>query len=197
MTASLDDTDLEPTVPPARMLRFDRPIDLYRSIPEVAGFTRQRPSEDVDAKAYFEILRRSTTPEDAITFTAFVMQPAVSIRWGLESLHATIPEFSPEDQQILSWVQQWLDYPSNDNRWRAMQVAMFSPRRTAAVYLGLAVGWSGGALAPNDPVELPPWRTPKAVNAAILRTFGQTALDQRSIAMARILDLASRLFRVY
>ena len=197
MTASPDDPDFDQTIPPQNALRFDRPHELYRSMPEVAGFTRNRPTEDEDSLGYLERLRSSTTPEDAITFSAFAVEPRVSIQWGMNAVRLTLPDIPPDEVQLMTWIAQWLEHPTTDNRWRTMQVAMFAPRRSPAVYLGLAVGWSGGPLAPNDPVAVPAWRTPRAVNAAVLRSIGQGGLEQRSVSLARVLDLASGLFRVY
>lgn len=197
MSVTEDDLDQDHTIPPLRTLRLDSPIDLYRDIPEVAGFTKHKPEPDEDPLQYFERLRGSTTPEDAITYTAFATEPQVAIGWGVEAIRITLPDLPPDELQLMSWISQWMDNPSSDNRWRTMQVALFAPRRSATVYLGLAVGWSGGALAPNDPVAVPPWRSPKAVNAAILRALGQLSLEQRSVCLARVLDLAAGLFRVY
>ena len=197
MTVTSDDTEQDRTIPPLRALRFDRPGDLYHEIPEVGGFTKHRPNDDEDPLGFFERLRASTTPEDAITYTAFATEPQVAINWGVNAIRMTLPDLPPDELQLMSWISQWLDHPSSENRWRTMQVALFAPRRSATVYLGLAVGWSGGALAPNDPVSVPDWRSPKAVNAAILRALGQVGLEQRSVCLARVLDLAAGLFRVY
>ncbi|QUJ78241.1 hypothetical protein KDD17_17275 [Sulfitobacter albidus] len=166
-------------------------------MPEIAGFTKHRPTDGEDALSFLERLRASTTPEDAVTYSAFAAQPSTSIAWGVESVRITLPDMSADDLQMLAWITQWIDNPVSETRWRVMRAAMYAPRRTAVVYLGLAVGWSGGALAPNDPITAPAWRTPKAVNAAILRAIGQVGIEQRSVSLARILDLAAGLFRVY
>jgi len=189
--------DAERTIPPVKSLRFDRPFDLYRELPEVRGFTKHRPSEEDDAFGFFEQLARSTTPEDALTFTAFATEPLAAIKWGLASTQAVLSDLPPEEEQLLHWVAQWVENPTKENRWRTFQVALFAPRRSASVYLGLAVGWSGGPLAPNDPVTVPAWRTPRAVNTAVLRSIGQVGLQQRSVCMQRVLDLAANHFRVY
>ena len=197
MTVTSDDTEQDRTIPPLRAVRYDRPIDLYREIPEVGGFTKHRPDDQEDPLGFFERLRASTTPEDAITYTAFATEPQVAINWGVEAIRVSLPDLPPDELQLMSWISQWLDHPSAENRWRTMQVALFAPRRSATVYLGLAVGWSGGALAPNDPVAVPEWRSPKAVNAAILRGLGQVGREHRSVCLARVLDGAAGLFRVY
>ncbi|MCF6445716.1 hypothetical protein [Nereida sp. MMG025] len=197
MNTPINDLDQDYTIPPTPALRFANPNELYQKIPEISGFTKHRPTEGEDAFAFFERLRGSTTPEDAITYTSFAVEPVIAINWAMEAVRITLPEIPPNEMPLFTWVSQWIDHPSAENRWRTMQTALFAPRRSATVYLGLAVGWSGGALAPNDPVTMPEWRCPKAVNAAVLRALGQVSLDQRSVSMARVLDLAAGLFRVY
>ncbi len=197
MYASSEDQDTDHTVPPLPALRYDSPIELYRLIPEISGFTKHRPTEGEDALGFLERLRASTTPEDAVTYSAFATQPQTAIAWGVEAIRITLADLSADDINLLNWITLWLDHPSPENRWHVMQAALFAPRRSAVVYLGLAVGWSGGALAPNDPVSMPQWRCPKAVSGAIFRAIGHVGLEHRSVSLARVLDLAAGLFRVY
>ena len=189
--------DSEHTMPPKRSLRIDSPQALYRSMPEVGIFTKHRPNEHEDALGYLERLRSSTTPEDAVTYAAFAAEPKMAISWGVDCVRMNQPNLSPEDSHLANAVLQWLEYPGHETRWHAMQSALFAPRRTPLVYLGLAVGWSGGPMAPNDPSAVPLWRTPKAVNAAVLSSIATLGLDHRSVSLARVLDLAAGLFRIY
>lgn len=197
MTTVQNDPDVDLTIPPLRVLRYDAPVQLYAEIPKISAFTKHVPQEDEDNFSYLDRLRRSTTPEDAVTFAAFATEPRSSISWGVQSVRAVVPDPNPDDLQLLSWISQWLEHPSDETRWRTMQVAMFAPRRSAFVYLGLAVGWSGGALAPNDHSAPPSWRAPRAVNAAVLTAIAKAGATNRSVNLARVLDLASNMFRVY
>lgn len=187
----------EQTMPPMRSLRYEGPTQLYQHIPEIKIFTKHRPLEHEDSLQYFERLRSSTTPEDAITYAAFAATPSVAIGWGVECVRINQPNLSPVDSQLAAAVLHWMETPCNETRWVTLQTALFAPRRSPLVYLGLSVGWSGGAMAPNDPVAVPIWRTPRAVNAAVLSSIAGLGLDQRSVSLARALDLAAGLFRIY
>ncbi|MGR3467476.1 MAG: DUF6931 family protein [Shimia sp.] len=191
----LPDLDNDKTMPPQRALRFDRPAVLYREMPEVAHFTKSRPEASEDSFTFLDRLRGSTTPEDAVTFIAFAIEPRLAIQWGVTCVKDVSAYMADEERQLLAWIDGWLENPTPQNRWRILQVALFNGTRSPAVYLGLAVGWSGGPYAPNDPVRLPPWRAPRAVNSAVLRALGQVGLENRSVALARILDLASNYLR--
>lgn len=192
----MDDLNSEQTLPPARAIRFDRVSDLFGEMPEIANFIQSRPLEDEGYRGFLERLRASHTPEDAVTFTAFAIEIEAAIRWGLDSILDIRPELTPEDTQLVNWIAEWLDDPQTTTRWKTMQMALFAPRRTPAVDLGLAVGWSGGPLAPNDLVSVPPWRAPRAISAGVLRAIGLVHTDHRSASMDHVLNRAAGLFRI-
>ena len=143
------------------------------------------------------MLRASQTPEDAVTFTAFALQPKAAVQWGLDSVLSVQGDLSAEDTQIVNGVVEWLRTQTTEARWKTFQMALFAPRKTAAVYLGLAVGWSGGPLAPNDLVTVPSWRTPRAVSSGVLRAIGQVGTENRKGNLDQVLDKAAGLFRVH
>lgn len=196
MTAIMDDLNSEQTLPPARAIRFDRVSDLYAAMPEIGKFIETRPEADEGYRGFLERLRGSGTPEDAVTFTAFSLQTRAAIRWGLDCVSALAPDVTPEDGHLMGAVEHWLVDGSQDHRWGALQSALFAPRRSAAVYLGLGVGWSGGPLAPNDLVTVPAWRAPRAVSTAIMRAVGQTRTESRAASLDFVLDRAAGLLRI-
>lgn len=196
MTAIMDDLNSEQTLPPTRATRFNRVNDLYAEMPEVAKFIEAQPSSEEGYRAFLERLRASDTPEDAVAFTAFSLQTHAGIRWGFECVQGLVPEMPPEDTELMGMISDWLADGSAENRWKALQVALFAPRRSAAVYLGLAVGWSEGPLAPNDLVTVPVWRSPRAVSSAIMRAVGQARTENRTASLDFVLDRAAGLLRI-
>ena len=198
MTGVHTDQDTEDkTVPPRRTVRFDSPLDLFRQIPEIQQFTHARPAAGETHYACLHRLRESETAEDALVLAAFAAEIRDAIAWAHKAMRTVLPESSQQDQHLLRWIEQWLTMPSDENRWRTMSVALFANERTPAVYLGLAVGWSGGAIAPNDPTQAPPWRAAHAVETALLTAVSRGAVEHRDAYLARVLDLANGLFRVH
>ena len=196
MNLSFDDASSDQTLPPTRMLRFDSPNDLFQQMPQVAEFVQTAPEQGEGFSDYISRIRQSPTPEDAIVIIAFSSEPQVGVQWAQDAIQTALPGMSPDDMQLMNWVAEWLDMPSSDNRWNTLQRALFAPRRSAAVYLALAVGWSGGPLAPNDPVEVPAWRTPKALSSGVLRALGQVSLEQKQTVLSQMIDQALGLLRI-
>ncbi len=196
MTAVMDDLNSEQTLPPTRAIRFDRVSELYAEMPEIAKFIETPPEGDEGYRGFLERLRASDTPEEAVTFTAFALQPKAGIRWGLDCVTSLAPEMPHEDAKLISLITDWLGDSSSENRWKTLEIALFAPRRSAAVYLGLAVGWADGPLAPNDLVTVPPWRSPRAISSAIMRAVGQTRTENRTASLDFVLDRAAGLLRI-
>lgn len=186
----------EATRPPNTTMRFGTPHELYVNFPEVKALTLHRPREGESAGDYIVRLRGSTTPEEAITFTAFAAQPAMAVWWAYGCLRTMADTLSPEDRGLMEMIAMWSGNPDNTNRWRVMKSALYAPKLTPVGYLGLAVGWSGGSVAPNDPAPVPAWRTPKAINTAVLSSVAHISLQERSRSLARFIDLAGKMFEV-
>ncbi|WP_236687862.1 DUF6931 family protein [Jannaschia aquimarina] len=171
------------------------PKELYAAIPEIADLTQHRPRDDEDAMDFLFRLRSSTTPEEAVTFTAFAALPQMAVWWGYECIRSLPEAIEARDRDLLALIAAWTAQPTNDLRHRTMEVSLYAPVRSPAVMLGLAVGWSGGSIAPNDPAPVPAHRAPRSINSAILSGLARAPLSERSVRLARIITLAESLCR--
>ncbi|WP_308916521.1 DUF6931 family protein [Jannaschia sp. LMIT008] len=183
------------TRPPVDALRYRMPRDLYAALPELAELTQHRPRGEEDAQAYLARLRSSTTPEDAVTFTAFAAVPHMAIWWGYESLRELPQAVGPRDRDLMGLVAAWTSTPTDDLRHRTMQRALFAPARSPAVMLGLAVGWSGGSIAPMDTAPVPPARAPRSIASAILSALARAPSGRRSVHLAGVIAVAETICR--
>ncbi len=191
------DSDSEKTQPPVDTLRHDTPLGLYATIPQIGDLTQQRPRDGENPLAFLARLRASTTPEEAVTFTAFAALPRMAIWWGYECLRTMPDTLSADDRHLMELVAAWTADPTADNRHRTMREALWARTRSPATFLGLAVGWSGGSIAPNDPAPVPVYRAPRAINSSVLSCLARADLSRRSIHLARFIDMAETLFRVH
>lgn len=195
-----EDFDSEPerdkTKPPITRLRYETPFELYRNLPQVAQLTQHRPREDEAILDFLYRLRSSTTPEEAITFAAFAVLPKLAIWWGYECLRQASDEMDKTERQMMEHVANWTQYPADENRFRAMQMGLYTPTKSPVVYLCLAVGWSGGPIAPNDTAGVPPHRSPRAINTAVLSCLARHDVQTRQVWLARFIDQAATLLTV-
>ena len=140
MIAEEPDTNVEPekTQPPLSALRYETPSALYSAMPQVSQLTQHRPQEGENGLEFLLRLRASTTPEEAVTFTAFAALPKMAIWWGYECLRLAGDDLSAADRAMMELVANWTTYPDDENRYRAAKAALYAPVRSPAMFLGLA-----------------------------------------------------------
>ncbi|HRM75860.1 MAG TPA: hypothetical protein PLI13_14315 [Paracoccus sp. (in: a-proteobacteria)] len=146
-----DDT----TRPPRRMLRDATPAELFGAIPQLTDLVKLRPRPDEDGLGFLARLRASTTPEEAVTYTAFAALPGAAAGWGYECLRLMADHLQPQERQMMQHIATWLAEPTTRQRHEIMREALWAPTRSPSVLLALAVGWSTGGPAPNDPEQDP------------------------------------------
>ncbi len=185
----------EKTRPPRGLLRYPSAPELYLALPQVAELTQHRPREAETSIEYLVRLRSSTTPEEAVTFTAFAALPQMAIWWGYECLRLIPEALETRDRPYMEMVAAWTATPSQDLRHRLMREALYTHFRSPAVMLALAVGWSGGSIAPNDPAPVAQHRAPRSLNSAILSGLSRLDLSRRPIFLARFITMAEALCR--
>lgn len=196
-TDSTASPEEEQTLPPVSTLRYATLTDLFQSMPQVKELIRGRPLEEEEPISFLYRLRASTTPEDAVTFTAFAVQPKMAIWWGYECLRSVPQVLSASDRELMEGVATWATQPTNQSKYMVMQSALFAPIASPAVLLGLSVGWSGGPMAPNDPFPVPAYRAPRAINSAVLSCLARVDLSHRPKRLARFIELSESLFRAF
>ena len=190
-----NDLQSDKTLPPVSRLRHESARDLVESMPPLAGRLSLAPVPGEGPLAFFERLRAGPTPEDALLLTGFAVVPPIGVWWGYESLRSMPAQLDATDHRMMELVADWSRRPTAETRYRTMREALFAPARTPGTYLALAVGWSGGPVAPNDASPVPPWRSPRAIGAAVLSCLARADLDQRPARLAALLDNAERLLR--
>jgi len=185
----------ETTRPPVGCLRYPDAPSLYAAIPQVAELTQHRPRPDETAIEYLLRLRASTTPEEAITFTAFAALPQMAIWWGYECLRQMSDCLEARDRPYMEAVAAWAKTPSASLRHQLMRDALFAHFRSPAIMLALGVGWSGGPVAPNDPAPVPLHRLPRSLNSAVLSCLARADMTRRPVLLARFITMAESLCR--
>ena len=193
MTVSAD----ESTRPPRAIARLETPAQLFAATPRLAALVKLRPREDEDALRFLGRLRGSTTPEEAVTFTAFAALPLPAVGWGYECLRMMSDHLDAAERATMLRIAEWLNDPTRSRRHEIMRHALWAPVRSPPVLLARAAGWSAGGPAPNDPDPVPAHKTPVAINSAVLSCLARTGLTNRPVRLARCLDMAETIFRAY
>ena len=113
-------------------LRFGTASELFEAFPtageDIAAAPADRPSLDFMAD-----LVAGPTPEDGITFCAYLLPHREAVWWAHQCLDGVAQLLSPEDQHLLSLAEAWVRYPEEDQRCAVLDAGMAAPSKTPAV----------------------------------------------------------------
>lgn len=175
-------------------LHFATAQDLFDAYEAAQGDIRARP----DGEAPLEFLARlaeSATPEEAITFGAYLLPRRKAVWWGHECLISLDHLLTVQDRRMLRLAEIWVTEPEEEHRRQALDEAMACPNKSPGVWIALAAGWSGGSMADagSPTVPPPPFLTPRAVNAGILGVLARVDNSFRRKTLSTFVDMGAAL----
>ncbi len=175
-------------------LRFNLAQDLYDAFPAIREDLSADPT-DQQSLEFMSELTASATPENAVTFCAYLLPRRESVWWGFQCVSLFPEILAPDDPGFLQIAENWVRQPEESERNVALNAAMDVEEKTPAVWIALAAGWSGGSmLAENmSPVPPPSHLTAKAVNIALLSTLAIVDTASRREILKNFVDIGAQL----
>jgi len=175
-------------------LRFSTARELFEAFPVALEDMAARPSDRASLE-FLKDLAAGPTPEEAVTFSAYLLGMREAVWWGHQCLHMMPDKLGSEDLRMLALAEDWVRRPEEEERAAALEGAMASQRKTPGVWIALAAGWSGGSMMGADkiPVAPPPYLTPKAVNAGVLSGLARVDRGARASTLKSFVDMSIRL----
>jgi hypothetical protein len=171
----------------ASRLRFTNARQLFDSFPTLGEDVAAQPS-DASPLEFARGLLLSPTPEDAVTFCAYLLPRREAVWWACQCV-GTLAAGSRSSKPLQA-AESWVREPEEDRRRAALTIGMASKPDEAASWTALAAGWAGGSLAPEgaDPIPPPQHLTAKAVRAAVLLALATVSAKERGRALAACID---------
>ena len=159
-------------------VRFETAQDLFDAFPSLENDVEAAPTGE-DVLGYLRRLATSATPEDAITFTAYLLRRRDAVYWGCVALARL--DLADEGSRTLATARTWVRAPSDGAQRAALEAAQAGDPTLEATWLAYAAGWSGGNIsAPGDPPMVPPqYLTARAVRAALLIGIARPPIKAR------------------
>jgi hypothetical protein len=178
----------------SQRLRFNTARDLFDAFPEAAEDISAEPG-DQPSMDYLNALLDSPTPENAVTFCAYLLPRREAVWWGHQCLHRIPDAMEPSDFAMLDLAEDWVREPDEERRQAALGAALQTKPSTPAVWIAFAAGWSGGSmLDASDPAVPPPAHlTAKAVNAGILSLLARVDQSQRAATLRAFVEMGIQL----
>ena len=165
-----------------------------RSFPPSREDMQAEPTEQ-DCLAFLRGLAESATPEEAITFAAYLLPPREAVWWAHQCLNYVPDALTELDLQMLAFAEAWVREPDEEARNAALEAANEAETETPGVWVAFAAGWSGGTMGPLDisPVPPPPFLTPRAVNAGVLGLLARIEMEHRDETLRGFVEMAVKL----
>lgn len=178
-------------------MRFISAQDVFRDLPQIAEDMEATPDPEEGALDFLARLAGGPTPEDALTFAAYLLRPRHSVWWAHECLRIMEPWLQDQDRAMMALAAAWVGDPSETTRYEALEAAEANESKTPGVWLAHGVGWSGGSMAPADLPPVPPARflVARAVNIAVLGILARCAAHERGSMREQFISMAGVLAR--
>lgn len=177
-------------------LHFELARQLFEEFDAAGEDIAARPGEE-DSLDFMAALAETATPEEAITFGAYLLPRRKAVWWGHECVRGLVHLLTDQDLRMLQLAEKWVREPEEANRAAALTQAMASRGKSPGVWIALAAGWSGGSLVDPGlpPVPPPAHLTPRAVNAGILSGLATVDLAHRAATLKIFVQMGIDLAR--
>ncbi|MCA9062712.1 MAG: FHA domain-containing protein, partial [Planctomycetaceae bacterium] len=93
---------------------------------------------------------------DSLNFLAFALKKRLAVWWAINCIRAEQAFVSEHDEPLLDLATQWVQNPSETLRRNAMKMAEKAEMSTAAAWVGVAIFWTHGSMAPPEAPAVPP-----------------------------------------
>jgi hypothetical protein len=173
-------------------LRFSTARGVFDAFP-TASEDIGTPATDDSPVAFLSALAKGPTPEDALTFCAYLLPRREAVWWACQCLRALLAKPNASEAALVHSAEAWVREPEDHVRRAALGAGEAGSRNSPATWVALAAGWSGGSMARDHHVPCPPHLTAKAVRIAILTALARLDTRERDAAIKGCLDRALRL----
>ena len=171
-------------------LRFATAQDLFDALSTAGEDILARPSGETSLD-FLKALARTKTPEESITFGAYLLPRRKAVWWGHQCVASLLHLLSDVDLRMLQLAEDWVREPEEKQRMLALDEGMAVRSKTPGVWIALGAGWSGGSMAPPDmpSVPPPPYLTPRAINTGILGALARVDIAHRATTLRAFVDM--------
>jgi hypothetical protein len=175
-------------------LRFETAGDVFTAFPMLAEEVVTAPGGEPPLQ-FLKALGDGDTPEDAITFAAYMLPRREAVWWTVQCVRSLAPPKTDAEDKAIKIAEVWVREPEEHRRKAALDIGMKSDRNLPATWVALSAAWSGGPMTAGDTVgpPHPAHLTPQASRIAILIALSRGSTGNRKDAIRLCIDGATKL----
>jgi len=122
-------------------IRFATAREVFEAFPGVRADIGAPPTEDAPL-TFMRALLESATPEDALSFCAYVLPRREAVWWACQCVRTLVPEPGPDGETALRAAEAWVREPDEPRRRTALAIGTKANPRAAQSWVALAAAWS-------------------------------------------------------
>src|SRR3712207_1866514 len=121
-------------------VRFATAREVFEAFPGARQDIKASPTDEPPL-AFMKSLLESPTPEDALSFCAYMLPRREAVWWACQCVRALIPNPGEEDEKALRAAESWVRDPEESHRRTALRVGEKGDPRAAPSWVALAAAW--------------------------------------------------------
>jgi hypothetical protein len=178
------------------LLRFTSALQVFEAFPTMTG-EMTAPPADAAPLDYLAKLAGSVSPEDAITFSAYMLDKRQAVWWGARCLRRMAPPRGHAEESALLLAEAWVRDPEEHRRIAALKLGLEGDHRLAPVWLCLAAGCSGGTFRIGEVQgpPVPPYGTGTAARTAVLCALAGVPIRERQAMIGACVAMVHELLK--
>ncbi|MEM0906653.1 MAG: hypothetical protein AAGJ94_04760 [Pseudomonadota bacterium] len=171
-------------------IKFETARDVLTAFPTLKEDITVAPDGTAPI-TFLKQLAQSETPEDCISFFAYLAPRRDSVWWCCRSLD-TLGPGGLEAPEARAAAKAWVAEPEEARRHAALSAAEAGPSDAADTWAAFGAAWSGGSIGGEGEhaILAAPHLTAKAVRASLLVAVSSAPFAARRARLERCLDEA-------
>lgn len=172
-----------------RGLRYETARDLFAARPCAARDMLTIPTGQ-PSLAFCRFLLEGETPEEAVTFCAYLLPERVAVWWAHECLGHLGELLDDDDVQLLAAIADWVAAPGDASLRATLAGAAGNRPMTPAGRLAAAAATAGASANSTREAAC---AVASCVNAAILTALARVALSDRFPVLEAFVEMGAQL----
>ncbi len=174
--------------------RFLTALQVFEAFPALAGEMVSQPTEAAPL-IFLNQLVGSASPEDAITFSAYLLDRRKAVWWASQCVRTLGSPRNRLEEVSINTAEAWVRDPEEHRRLAALDLGLNGDHELPGTWVALAAGGSGGTLRVNDQPgpPVPANMAARAAKAAVLIAIATVPIRERGAHITRCVAMCEQL----
>jgi len=176
--------------------RFTSARQVFEAFPTLARDMVAGPTDDAPLD-YLVKLAAGASPEDAVSFCAYLLDKRQAVWWISRCLRYMGSPRGHDEEIALKLAEAWVRDPEEHRRVAALQVGLEGDHDLPPVWAALAAGSAGGTIRIGEVQgpPVPPHGTAKAARTAVLVALAAVPMRERKSTLEACVGFARALLQ--